>query len=166
MTLSNITQPATASNALAVVRTIDELRAMFRARVAALDLSYETVDMISGLPAGYTAKLLGPTTIRRFGPVALEALIGACALKLVVVEDAEAMLRLKARFVARRRALSVKRAGPGDVVVTRDREFMQRIGQFGGFASAQKRNASARAAISDMKRRAALHRWHPAAPKN
>lgn len=38
---------------IAVVRTVDELRAMFRECIASLRISYETADTIAGLPAGH-----------------------------------------------------------------------------------------------------------------
>ena len=63
--------------AIACVWTSDELRNMFRTRIASLGVTFETADTIAGLPAGYTAKLLGPGPMRRFGPIALEALVGA-----------------------------------------------------------------------------------------
>jgi hypothetical protein len=147
----------------AVVRTAEDLRTMFRERIARLGISYETVDKIAGLPDRYTSKLLAPHPLKRFGPIAIEAMLGACGIKLLAIEDEEAMARIAGRFVARRRSLSLKRAGPSDVVVSRDRSFMQRIGQFGGFASAQKRNARAlqKKTVSEVNRRAALRRWRP-----
>ena len=144
------------------MRTADDLRVLFRQRIASLGITYETADTIAGLPAGYTAKLLGPTPLRRFGPVALEALMGATGLKLLAVEDAEALARVKGRYVLRQRRLA-QRAGPKGFVRTIDSKFMRKIGALGGFKTAQTRHARAlaKSALSEMKRRAALRRWRP-----
>jgi hypothetical protein len=148
---------------IAVVRSADDLRELFRQRIASLGITYETADLISGLPSGYSAKLLGPQPIRRFGPVAFESLLGACGIKLVAVEDGEAMARVKARLVARRRRLNTKRASPVDVVRVVNREFLRKIGQWGGFKSGQvRRTAVARKkAISEQNRANVMRRWRP-----
>jgi hypothetical protein len=145
---------------LGVVRSADNLRALFRQRIASLGITFETADTIAGLPAGYTAKLLGPTPLRRFGPVALEALMSATGIMLIAVEDPDALARVKKRFVHRRRSLS-NRASPTYHVVKRTRKFMQRIGTLGGIKSGEARHARAlqKKAISEMKCRAALRRW-------
>ena len=150
---------------IAIVRTADDLRELFRQRIASLGVTYETADLISGLPSGYSAKLLGPQPIRRFGPIAFESLLGACGIKLVAVEDGEAMARDKARLVARRRSLNTKRASPVDVVKVVNREFLRKIGQWGGFKSGQvRRTAVARKkAISEQNRANVMRRWRPEA---
>jgi hypothetical protein len=148
---------------LAVVRTADDLRSMFRNRIVNLGISYETADQIGGLPLGYTAKLLAPNPVRRIGPVAFECLLGATGIKLLAVEDAEAMARVKGRHVRRRRRLSLKRAVAGAFTKTLDSEFMRKIGTLGGFKTAQSRHAiaSRKKARSEIYRGNALKRWRP-----
>src|SRR6516162_10049792 len=102
---------------------------MFRERIASLGITFETADTIAGLPAGYTAKLLGPEPMRRFGPVALEALMGATGLMLIAVEDPDALARVQKRFVPRRRA---NRASHSFHEVKLTRKFMRQIGASGG----------------------------------
>jgi len=148
---------------IAVVSTADDLRALFRHRIASLGITYETADHLGGLTDGYTAKLLAPEPRRRFGPTAIECLLGATGLKLVAVEDGQAMARVKARLVARRRSLNTKRASPVDVVKVVNREFLRKIGQWGGFKSGQvRRTAVARKkAISEQNRANVMRRWRP-----
>jgi len=143
------------TTAIAAVRSADDLRALFRQRI-----TFETADTIAGLPAGYTAKLLGPEPMRRFGPVALEALMGATGIMLIAVEDPDALARVKKRFVHRRRSLS-NRASPTYHAVKHTRKFMRQIGALGGLKSGEVRHARAlrKKAISEMKCRAALRRW-------
>ena len=145
---------------IAVVRTAHELRTMFRGRIASLGITFETADTIAGLPSGYTAKLLGPEPMRRFGPVALEALMGATGIMLIAVDDPEALARAKKRLVQRRRMLS-NRGSHTHHVVKRTRKFMRQIGTLGGIKSGETRYARAlqKKAISEMKYRAALRRW-------
>ena len=148
------------TTAIAAVRSADDLRALFRQRIASLGITFETADTIAGLPAGYTAKLLGPEPMRRFGPVALEALMGATGIMLIAVEDPDALARVKKRFVHRRRSLS-NRASPTYHAVKHTRKFMRQIGTLGGIKSGEARHARAlqKKAISEMKCRAALRRW-------
>jgi hypothetical protein len=83
---------------LAIVRTADDLRAVFRQRVVELNVSLDTVDFVGGLPTRYTAKVLGLHPTRNFGQMSLDALLGALGLMLIVVEDAEALARVQGRL--------------------------------------------------------------------
>jgi hypothetical protein len=154
---------AAKSNAsLGVVRTADELRNMFRERIVQLGITFETADIIAGLPAGYTAKLLGPEPMRRIGPVALEALMGATGIMLIAVEDPEALARVRKRFVQRRRVAS-NRASPSYHVVKRTRKFMRQIGILGGIKSGEARRTAVllKKTISERNRQNILKRWRP-----
>jgi hypothetical protein len=82
----------------AEVRSTADLRAIFRQRVRDLNISFETVDSIAGLPTRYTSKLLGPNPSKNFGAISFDALLGALGLKLVAVEDAEALERIRPRI--------------------------------------------------------------------
>lgn len=71
-----------------------------RARAEELDLSRAELDRLSGLPAGYSGKLLGnvensekPKNQKRVWRVGLEAMLGALGLKIVVIEDEAAAAR-------------------------------------------------------------------------
>jgi hypothetical protein len=83
---------------LGTCRTSDDLREVFRRRVAELGVSLDTIDHIAGLPTRYTAKVLGLQPTRGFGQFSLDGLLGALGLMLIVVEDAEALARVQERF--------------------------------------------------------------------
>ena len=85
---------------LAVVRTTEDLREVFRRRVTELNISLETLDAIAGLPTRYSSKVLGLQPTRRFGQISFEALLGALGLMLLVVEDPEALARVQHRLAA------------------------------------------------------------------
>jgi hypothetical protein len=83
---------------LGICRTSDDLREVFRRRVAELGISLDTVDAVAGLPTRYTQKVLGLQPRRNFGQFSLDGLLGALGLMLIVVEDAEALARVQGRF--------------------------------------------------------------------
>lgn len=88
------------------VGTREELRALICDRREALDISLLTLDSISGVQDGYSAKLLAPKPIRNFGPDSLAAILGALALRIVRIEiadDPEAEARVSERWVPRKR---------------------------------------------------------------
>ena len=90
----------TEQHPLAIVRTTDDLRQLFRQRVAYLGISLETLDAIAGLPTRYSSKLLALEPSRAMGPISFEALLGALGLMLVALEDAEALRRVQHRLAA------------------------------------------------------------------
>jgi hypothetical protein len=83
--------------ALAEVRSWRDLHEALRRRAESLDISRATLDDVSGLCSGYSAKILAPTPIRSLGRISLDALLGALGCKLVLVEDGEALARVEPR---------------------------------------------------------------------
>lgn len=94
-----------ATPALGTVRDYDDLVAVIRARMIELDVTLATVDHVAGLPTNYASKLLGPKRSRRMGIIAFGALLGAIGVKLVAIEDTEALARVRNRLVKRRKRL-------------------------------------------------------------
>lgn len=98
---------------LGTVADYAALHGLLRARHAALGISYETLNTISGL--GYCEKLLAPMsywqdkakngkrTSRGIGPVSFGPLLQALGLVLIVAEDPAATERLKRRQLWARR---------------------------------------------------------------
>jgi len=91
------------AQALAEVGAYDDLVAALRARAEALNVSRETLDEVAGLPSRYSSKLLSPNPIRSLGRVSLGAMLGALGVKLVLMEDGEAMEKIRSRLVKRTR---------------------------------------------------------------
>ena len=120
-------------------------------RAAALNLSGETIDAVSGLPSRYAAKLLGPTQVRRIGALSLGAFLGALCLKGQFVIDEEAERRLKNRLPPRNS--SYVRSTPSIVFTAR---FFQRIGRKGAQARIDNSTKQQR---QEWARRAAIARW-------
>ncbi len=87
---------------LGIVRSYDDLLAVARARMAALDVTFETLDAIAGVQPGYSAKLLGPRPSKTFGAMSFTAIIGALGLQLLAVEDRDQLARIGPRLVKRK----------------------------------------------------------------
>jgi hypothetical protein len=106
------------------------LMKVLRARANELHInrSSDETAKLSGLPDKYMAKLLGPRPVRRIGSKTLGAVLGVLQLKLIAVEDAEAM-RLYGKRVDKRDDRLVR-----SEIVTQEfsRRYMQKIGRNGG----------------------------------
>jgi len=90
-----------ASQPIGTVKNYDDLLTIVRARVAELGISFETLDAVSGVCSGYSAKLIGATPCKRLGAVSLGAILGTLGIKLLVVEDLEQLARVRSRLVRR-----------------------------------------------------------------
>ncbi len=85
------------------IRSQAELLDAIRARRDELNISHETIDDISGLPKGYTSKLLANPPMKNLGHKSLGDLMGALGMALVAVPDPEQIARVEKRWVKRKR---------------------------------------------------------------
>jgi hypothetical protein len=100
------------SGPLATVRSHGDLIEALRARAAELELSHLATDALSGLPSGYTGKLL--CGMRGLGDISLPALLDALGVSLVLVEEpakVEAAQLARARLGIGRRRHTLARTG-------------------------------------------------------
>jgi hypothetical protein len=79
-------------------RDYDELVAVIRRRKDALQLSDAVVDELGGLAVGHTSKLLGSVPVKTLARVSLPALLGALAIKIVIMVDDEQAARIRRRW--------------------------------------------------------------------
>jgi hypothetical protein len=95
------------------------------------DLSFELMDQITGAPAGYFSKLLGPRPVRRIGLNSLGWALGGLGIKCVLIEDPAALLLIQSRFKSRDvpHLKSVMRSGVTHMIVQHRR--MSMIGRKG-----------------------------------
>lgn len=130
------------------IRSQAELLDAIRARRDELNISHETIDDISGLPKGYTSKLLANPPMKNLGHKSLGDLMGALGMALVAVPDPEQIARVEKRWVKRKRPqrlaplsipLRIDNEVPAELQITPDlqaqlekREFMKSIGKKGG----------------------------------
>jgi hypothetical protein len=79
----------------------DSLLRLLRARADQLQISRSTIDHISGLQEGMSAKILSLNQLRRVGVGSLGPLLDALCLTLVAVPNDEAFARNKSRYIKR-----------------------------------------------------------------
>jgi hypothetical protein len=84
--------------ALVEVREYSDIHRAMRARAEELNLSRLTIDDIAGTPEGYASKVLAPQPMKCAGHKSLLPLLGALALKLVIVEDPDALAQITQRM--------------------------------------------------------------------
>jgi hypothetical protein len=85
-----------------LARNETELLTAIRARIAELDVSYDTLDRIAGLPDRFASKLLCNPPIRQISQATLWLLMGAIGFKLALIPDAEGLAKVQNRLVKRR----------------------------------------------------------------
>jgi len=84
-----------------VIRGYDDLVEAFRRRVEELAISREVLDELAGLPRGYSGKILGLGQVRRIGVKSLTRLCAGTGSMLLLIEDPEAIEKLRGRLVPR-----------------------------------------------------------------
>lgn len=88
---------------LAEIHDYDALHGALRARADELQVSRLTIDNVAGLASGYCGKLLGAAMVKKIGPVSLGPILRVLGVKLVMVEDQEAIAALSRRLVRKQR---------------------------------------------------------------
>jgi hypothetical protein len=123
-------------------------------------LSGEAVAEVAGLPRGYLQKILSPLPksredVRRIGVASLGPVLGVLGVKLVMVEDAEALERFGSRIPKR----DPRAVRSGTLEFSISRRFLKQIQRQGGLARWQNKTPAQRAAWA---RRMNRLRWHRA----
>jgi hypothetical protein len=150
-----------AASPIAICRTGEDLHRALRARAEALQIARDRLDEIAGLPSGYSSKLLSFPPIKNLGPVSAFPMIGALGMAVVLIEDAQAMLRV---LRSPRRTESHVRNGESHWRKQRTAALahLARCGRLGGIARAKALTAGQR---SESARNASLARWQALTPQ-
>lgn len=146
------------TEALAIIRNMDDLQAALRLRAETLGVSRETIDSVSGMQSGYSAKLLAPRPIKKIGPQSMALILPALGCALMLVEDAEAMAQIGSRLIKRP---FPNRAHSGTVHFEFSRRHLRKIQRLGGKNS--RKNIGKRKR-KQLARKAASARWHKPKP--
>ncbi|MGY8705122.1 hypothetical protein RAD16_05185 [Bradyrhizobium sp. 18BD] len=86
------------------VHDYDGLRDAVRARVDQLNITRKCLDEVAGLPAGFSGKLLArgqAKDVKRFGLISLGLVLQATGLRLLLVDDREALARVEPMYEPR-----------------------------------------------------------------
>jgi hypothetical protein len=149
---------------LGVARSYDELHQILRARKDELNVSCITLDEAAGFTPGHASKLLAPRPLKRLGPLTLGLMLQALGLQLIVVEDAEALKRIRPKLVPREVKVPMLAYSWGHQLGTSRRvvskRFIRRLARKGGKARAQRLTPVQRSRIA---KDAARARWKSAA---
>jgi hypothetical protein len=147
--------PSIGERVIASFNAYDGLVDGLRARIAELQVSTATLDAVSGLPAGYTSKIVSKRQIRKLGIKSLSDLLGALGLRGQLVEDSAALAKVAGRLKKR----DAKRVRDDSTHVVLTGKFMRSIGKKGAAARNARLTAAQR---SELARRAANARWRAA----
>jgi hypothetical protein len=79
----------------------EQLVALLAARKEALGISNQVLDEVALLSPGHVSKTLGPGRERGLSQITIDALLGALAVRLVVVEDEAQAAIMKTRWESR-----------------------------------------------------------------
>jgi hypothetical protein len=93
-----------APTVIAVARDYLGLVAALRERCAELKMTYETLEAIAGLSTRHVNKLLAPEPTRSFGPMSFDAVLGALACKVALIDDPERRERILQQWQYRPRS--------------------------------------------------------------
>jgi hypothetical protein len=146
-----------APRALAEIRDYAELHDALRARVDQLSVSRSELDSLSGLQGGYCGKLLAPVPIKRLGMQSLGPLLTVLGVKLIMVEDSDALRRIGPRLKKRNDA-SVRYASG------RARKKRKLGPEWGKLMAARRVLSQSPSERSQIARRAAVIRWADSRP--
>jgi hypothetical protein len=80
-------------NIVAEIHSTRDIHVALRDRFDEIGISRLTIDTAAGLTEGHASKLLAPDPIRRFGDVSLWPTLEVAGLKMVLIEDPDALAR-------------------------------------------------------------------------
>jgi hypothetical protein len=132
----------------------DALLAAIRKRIDELQITYETLEAISGCQSGYCAKILGRPPAKRVQLYTAFLLIEALGLRVKLEEDPELTERLRHRWTKRRLTKAVML--PAGRIKEFPPDFYRYISRLGNEARSRKISPSRR---SELARHAAMARW-------
>jgi hypothetical protein len=120
---------------IAIIDSYEGLVSALRQRVSDLGTTLSAVDSVAGLPDAYTAKLLSGQ--RGVGAISFGPLLGALAVKLHVVPDADQLSKIRHRLPLR------SSCGPRLVEPSRQRQARQLAAAILRMQREQRREAKA-----------------------
>jgi hypothetical protein len=148
----------TQARQIAFASTYDEFVDALRHRATELKVTRERIDAISGLPDGYTSKLLCIPPMKSLGRASLGPMLEVLGLTIVLIENPKALARYSKQFskskyptrasgtldlisyqISRRKLKRMARRGGKRRAEKLSAAQLSRIGRKAGKASARKR---------------------------
>jgi hypothetical protein len=116
---------------LAEIRDYNSLHQALRIRAAQLEISRLDLDRLAYLTPGHASKLLSPRPTKWLGNQTLNFVLPALGVKLILVEDPEALARIRATTRRRNSKLDPTKRNAA-VSFSLSNRFFRRIGRKGG----------------------------------
>jgi hypothetical protein len=113
---------------LGEVTCYSDVHRLMRERAVELNISRSEIDRLAKLTPGHAGKLLAPKPIRKAGEATLPFLLPALGMKLIAVEDMQAVERIKTTAAPR----DESRVHNTVVSFQLSRRHFQRMGRIGG----------------------------------
>jgi general stress protein YciG len=117
---------------LGTITQYSDLHRLMRERAVAIGISREVLDDLSGLPDGYSGKLLSPNPIKKMGDLALAEVLPVLGMRLVAVEDPAALEKTLSHSKYKRRNTAWDGQHNAAVSFQLSKRFFRRIGRKGG----------------------------------
>lgn len=136
------------------VHDYEGLQLALRERAEELNVSRLTLDEATGLPSGYSGKLLCMPPVKSLGPISLGLMLQALGLKLFVAEDYDALAKISRRLVPKKRSTQPPSIGGGDrLLEAKISNHMADLGRRGACArnksmTVEQRREAARLAVT------------------
>jgi len=140
------------SAVFATVNDHNALLAATRRRVDELELPHQIVEDLAGLQSGYLSKVLADPPPKRMGAFTSFLILQALGLDMQLVENPQAMERLRPRFEKRKLRRKIRPAGR---IVELTPDFYKRISRMGNEA----RRKLPPEKLSEIGRTAVNARW-------
>jgi hypothetical protein len=136
----------------AAITSYDEMIDALRARKAELGLSDAVVDDLTGLPTGYTGKVLGPARVKKMGALSLWLMLEVLAFDMRLDSSVEKAARMQERWEKRSegQANMNNKAKPLSLrnLAKKNRETFREAGRKGGRARARLQTAEQRRSLA------------------
>jgi hypothetical protein len=137
-----------------LIRSMEGILGVIRAKREALNISFETLDSIAGTQPGYCSKILAPVPMRGIGYQSLGDLLGALAIGFVPVDDLEQQTRVQSRWQKKKRPQKLVASSD----LSKQEEIPEKSKQLECFTVMQIRGRAGGIASGKTRRRKALRR--------
>jgi hypothetical protein len=151
-----MTISATDVRVFAEIGSLDDIHAALRDRFEALEISRATIDAVAGLTDGYAGKLLAMPPIKRFGHTSLFPTLQVAGLRLVLIEDEDALARTRKLRKRVRNQVRCKPAGATRTLAASRPAVLRELATKGGKARMANLTSAARRRLAKA---AAQARW-------
>ena len=132
----------------------DGMIAVVKSRMIELGITNDTLELITGLPDRYVAKLLSKS--KNLGPMSFGVIVQGLGMKLAAIEDHAATQKMRSRWKHRKKAAPIAKPLSSMTIIPDFNSFMRRLGKRGGKARTANLSPTKRRRIARL---GGLARW-------